>query len=143
MPTKQMHPELTSEQFLAGFPPPIQELAQELRLLVRQAVPNVIEAVYPGWRLIGYRVPDKERSAYFGFIAPAPERVFLGFEYGVLLPDPHHLLQGDGRQVRQVVVEQLNDIRPQEFTALISRAAEIALAPKEKKQQMFLEREEP
>ena len=30
----------------------------------------------------------------------------LGFEFGYLLPDPHALLEGDGKRLRYVVLEK-------------------------------------
>ena len=55
----------TPEQFLATFPDEIRALADQLRALVRRTATEMDEAVYPGWRLIGYRVRDGERSRYF------------------------------------------------------------------------------
>jgi hypothetical protein len=75
-------PAPTAEDILPTFPPEVRQLAEELRSLVKQAVQEALEAVYPGWRLIGYRVPIGKRSSYFGFIAPFDDKVFLGFEYG-------------------------------------------------------------
>src|SRR5262245_10411474 len=94
----------TPEQFLAAFPPAIQVLAEQLLALVRRIIPNVDEAVYVGWHLIGYRVREGRRSRYFCFIAPFPDRVALGFEYGVLLTNDSGLLEGDGTQVRHVTI---------------------------------------
>ncbi len=131
----------TPEHFLSEFPQPIQHLSQQLRLLVKQTIPNVIERVYLGWRLIGYRIIEKRREVYFGFIFPKPEQVLLGFEYGILLSNPHHLLEGDGKQVRYVIVGRPGDIRPAEFAELIREAARIALMPKEIKTRLLLERD--
>jgi len=41
------------EEFLSTFPPEMQELANKLRSLVKETIPNVKEAVYTGWKLIG------------------------------------------------------------------------------------------
>ena len=131
----------TPDQFLAGLPPQIQELAQRLRRLVKHTVPNVTEAVYPGWKLIGYRVKAGRRDAYFGFIAPLVDRVLLGFEYGVWLSDPRQLLGGDGKQVRQVTIRGSAGIRQAELAALITEAARIAAAQKHEKIRLLLERE--
>lgn len=128
----------TPEQFLSGFPPAIEDLAQRLRRLVAHAVPSATEAVYPGWRLIGYRVRAGRRDAYFGFVAPFVDRVLLGFEYGILLSDPSHLLEGDGKQVRHVTIRRAQDIRPKEVAALIAEAARIAVAPKREKVRLLL-----
>jgi hypothetical protein len=116
----------TPEQFLAAFPPAIQALADQLRALVKQTVPNVDEAVYVGWHLIGYRVRDGSRSRYFCFVAPFEDRVALGFEYGVLLTNDAGLLEGDGTQVRYVTFRRAEDVRDQELAALIAEAAMVA-----------------
>jgi hypothetical protein len=117
---------LTPEQFLATFPVDIRRLADQLRALIRRTIPNVDEAVYTGWRLIGYRVRDGRRSRYFCYIAPFEDRVTLGFEYGVLLSNDAGLLEGTGTQVRYVTIRELDDIREQALTALIAEAAAMA-----------------
>jgi hypothetical protein len=114
------------EQFLAAFAPAVQEIAQWLRELVVSAVPNVSEAVYPGWRLIGYRQMDRPGGRYFCFIAPMPDHVRLGFEYGVLLSDQHGVLEGSGTQVRYVSVSSPGAIDVDALSALIAEAAMVA-----------------
>jgi hypothetical protein len=118
------------EEFLSTFPPEIQELANELRSLVKETIPNVKEAVYTGWKLIGYRVKKGRRDAYFCFIAPFPNRIMLGFEYGIQLFDPNLQLEGDGTQVRYLTVREKEDIDPESFRAFIAEAAQIALQRK-------------
>ena len=88
------------------------------------------EAVYTGWNLIGYRVKKGKSDAYFCFIAPFPNRVMLGFEYGVQVFDPTLRLEGDGTQVRYITVRELEDIDPDSFRAFIAEAAQIALQRK-------------
>jgi hypothetical protein len=68
------------EEFLSAFSPYVQALANELRALVKETIPNVKEAVYTGWKLIGYRVKEGRRDAYFCFIAPFENRVMLSCE---------------------------------------------------------------
>ena len=118
------------EEFLSTFPPEIQALANELRALVKEAVPPVREAVYTGWKLIGYRVKKGRSDAYFCFIAPFPNRIMLGFEYGIQLFDPNLQLEGDGTQVRYLTVREPDDIEPENFRAFIAEAAQIALQRK-------------
>jgi hypothetical protein len=69
------------EEFLYAFSPDVQALANELRALVKETIPNVKEAVYTGWKLISYRVKKGKWDAYFCFIAPFENRVMLGFEF--------------------------------------------------------------
>jgi hypothetical protein len=122
----------TPEEFLAGFSPDIQALADQLRQLIKQTIPNLKEAVYPGWRLIGYREVDGRRSRYFCYIAPLADRVQLGFEYGVHLSDPAGLLEGRGSQVRYVTVRTADDVRAAEIAALIGEAALVAATPRQR-----------
>jgi hypothetical protein len=121
------------EEFLSTFPSEIQELANELRSLVKETIPNVKEAVYTGWKLIGYRVKKGRRDAYFCFIAPFPNRIMLGFEYGIQLFDPGLRLEGDGTQVRYLTVREKEDIERESFRAFIVEAAQIALQKKPSK----------
>lgn len=111
----------------------MQTLANELRALVKETVPNVKEAVYTGWSLIGYRVKQGRSDAYFCFIAPFPNRIMLGFEYGIQLFDPNLRLEGDGTQVRYLTVREKDDIEPEVFRAFIAEAAQIALQRKPSK----------
>jgi hypothetical protein len=117
----------TVEQFLRPFPESVREIVSELRALIRKTIPDIREAVYPGWKLIGYRVVENKRDAYFCFLAPAEDRVFLGFEYGALLSDPDRLLMGDTKQVRHVVIVRKNDILPEKLSRLITEGAMTAL----------------
>ena len=88
--------------FLSAYPPDIQEIADRLRGVVQEAVPEAIERVRTGWRLIGYDVPVGRRTRYFAFVAPEPEHVHLGFEYGVWMADPDGLLLGAHLNLRKV-----------------------------------------
>jgi hypothetical protein len=90
------------ELLLEGYPPGIQSAAERLRAIVREAVPDAIERVRTGWRLIGYDVPVGKRSRYFAFVVPELEHVHLGFEYGIWMTDPYDLLRGAHLNLRKV-----------------------------------------
>ena len=90
------------ELFLSGFPPGIQRAAETLCAVVTMAVPDAIERVRLGWRLIGYDVPVAKRTRYFAFVAPEEHHVHLGFEYGAWMNDPDDLLHGAELGLRKV-----------------------------------------
>ena len=52
--------------------------------------------------MIGYDIPVGRRTRYFAFVAPEPEHVHLGFEYGVWMTDPDSLLFGAHLKLRKV-----------------------------------------
>ena len=131
---------LPPEAFLAGYPDGIRAAAQALRAIVRRAVPEAVEGVRGGWRLIGYEVPVGRRSRYFAYVAPEPIHVHLGFEYGAWMDDPDGLLQGahlglrkvrfttftEGQPIPEAALERLT--REAARVALLSRGERLALA---------------
>lgn len=104
-------------ELLAGCDPEVRRVAEATRKYIMRAVPQAIEKLRGGWGLIGYNAP-----AYFAFIDVSRGHVRIGFEWGVLLPDPEHLLQGSGTQVRYVQIESARDLRPA-LTDLLREAA--------------------
>lgn len=135
---------MTPEQFLIDYPPQIQELAQELRTLVKDVVPDIDEKVYRGWQLIGYRAKRtgsqrRDRGAYFCYIAPRADTLQLGFEYGVLLADQEGLLEGQGKQVRYITFTPAADFERAGVKRLIVEAARVALLSKEEKADLRFE----
>ncbi len=115
---------------MACFPPEIQEIAHRLRGLIKEIVPNVTEAVYVGWQLIGYRLMDRRKGRYFCYIAPMSDQVRLGFEYGVLLTDERGILEGTGKQVRYVSLRPDQNLPIETLTTLIGDAATAAMLPR-------------
>src|SRR2546430_15311805 len=74
------------EAFLSDYPATMRDIANDLRAVVRRVVPDVVERVRPGWRLLVYDVPrERGRSTYFCYVASEPVHVHLGFEYCTLL----------------------------------------------------------
>lgn len=114
--------EASVEALLARHTPEVRALVERLRRLVRQTVPEATEAVQPRWHSLNYRHPSQ---GYFCGIFPFTEDVKLIFEFGVLLPDPAGVLQGDGKQVRFVHVNKSGDIRVKAIQQLILAALDL------------------
>jgi hypothetical protein len=87
---------LPVEAFLDGYPEPLRGLAERLRTIVLDAVPDATERVRVGWRLIGYDLPVGRRSVYFSWVFPEAEHVHLGFVNGMLIDDGSGVLTGAG-----------------------------------------------
>jgi hypothetical protein len=124
------------ELFLEGYPPDIRAIADRLRDVVSVAVPDAIERVRTGWRLIGYDVPLGKRSRYFAFVAPELEHVHLGFEYGIWMTDPGHLLRGahlDLRKVRYVTYEPGDPVPTSTLVEYTREAAGLATMSREER----------
>ena len=128
---------------LADHSPEHRAIANRLRELVLDAVPEAIEGVRPGWGLIGYDVPFGRRTRYFAFIWAEPEHVHLGFEQGVLMADPHGRLEGQGvtKQVRWLTMRRVADIPP-ETSDLIREAVRVATLSRGERIALRMDREE-
>jgi hypothetical protein len=94
--------ELPTEVFLDGYTVPIQETANRLRSIVRQVVPDAVEGIGPGWRLITYAVPTGRGQRLFAAVGPEPKHCHLFFEYGAFIPDSDGLLEGAELRLKQV-----------------------------------------
>lgn len=116
------------EALLEDYPPSMAALAEGLRRVVRDAVPDAIERVRPGWRLIGYDVPVGRRTAYFAWIMPERVHVHLGFPRGVLLEDPAGALEGRGitKAARWFTLTVPADLDDPALAALARAAADLA-----------------
>jgi hypothetical protein len=116
------------EALLADFPPPMQAIAHRLRELVTATIPDAVERVRPGWRLIGYDLPIGRHGVYFAYVAPEVEHVHLGFEQGWAMHDPRGLLVGAGitKQVRWLTFTDVDQIDANRCAELIREGARVA-----------------
>jgi hypothetical protein len=120
---------LPPEILLEDHPSDRAALAQGLREIVLATVPDAIERVRTGWRVIGYDVPLRgRRSAFFAWIMPQREHVHLGFPWGVMLLDRHGALEGDGvtKRARWLTLEMPEDLRDPKLAEFTRAAADLA-----------------
>jgi hypothetical protein len=95
-----------SVAFLRDVEPEYAELAVWLRERVLAADPDLTERIYRGWQGVGFHHPE---AGYVCAIYPRSTGVVLLFEHGAGLPDPEHVLQGEGKQTRFIRVEGRDD----------------------------------
>ena len=135
---------LPPELFLEAYPPAIRAAAERLRVIVRHAVPDAIERVRPGWRLIGYDLPLGRKARFFAWVWPEPLHVHLGFEVGTLMADPEGVLEGAHlklKKVRFVTFRPGDRIPEAKLVALTRDAARIAAMSREQRLSMVLDRD--
>jgi hypothetical protein len=124
--------ELPVEVFLEAYPPAIRDTGLRLRELIRMAVPEAVEAVRSGWRWIGYGLPDRRAKRTFAWIGPERKHIHLGFENGVLLADPEHVLHGAEerlKQFRYFTFAPEIDRDDEVILDFLRRSADLALLP--------------
>ncbi len=134
----------TPDEFLSAYPPDMRDIADGLRSIVRDTLPQAVEAVRPGWRLIGYDVPFGRRRTYIAFVAPEPEHVHLGFQNGVLMDDPGRLLQGGFlRRVQFLTFRRIAELEPDVLGQLLREAVRVSTLGRAQRLALLLDRDEP
>lgn len=130
--------------FLAGYHDEIRAAANRLRGIVKRAVPDVVERVRPGWKIIGYDLPVGRRSIYFAWVMPEPVHVHLGFPQGIFLADPDRRLEGAHlrlRRTRFVTFEPGDPIPETALVEFVTEAAQVAAIPREQRLALALDRD--
>ena len=119
MAAKKALKSVTADQLLARHTPGVRSVANRLRNLVKQSVPDIEEKTYQGAHGIGYQHP---RAGSVCGIFPQESSVKLGFERGSVLQDPDLLLEGSGTLVRFISIRASGSI-PVEAIARFLREA--------------------
>ena len=132
MPSKPPIETIPVEALLADYPPSHAVIANRLRTIVTDAVPEAIERVRTGWRLIGYDLPVGRRGVLFAWIWLEPEHVHLGFPRGVHMDDARGVMKGAGitKLARWLTYEAGDPIDVAVATELVLEAARVALVPR-------------
>ena len=100
----------TFKDALAHSKPQTKKLANALRKLISRVYPKVVEVPWPRLQVIGYGIGPKKSTEHFCYIGLYDEHINLGFNYGLVLPDPDQLLEGAGKKFRHVKIETLDDV---------------------------------
>lgn len=111
------------ETFLARYDPTIAELAIRLREKLRSILPPALELVYDNYNalVIGFS-PSESSSDAVVSIALYPRWIRLFFLQGADLPDPDGLLEGSGKQVRNLRLDSVERLDDPAVRALIGEA---------------------
>lgn len=103
----------------------VRAIAEGLRRLIRETMPEATESGYLTWHSIGYRHP---KAGYVCGIFPHKDSVDLVFEFGILLSDPHQVLQGDTKQVRYLPITKIDEINETAIKQLIGEALSLPVS---------------
>jgi hypothetical protein len=121
------------DEFLVRYTPEMQAISQRLRAIVMEAMPEGQEVLYADQNHIGYSFTGKANDRVL-YICPMKDYVRLGFMRGTQLPDPEHLLVGEGKWLRHIKVRTLDAANQPALKALVDAAWTYAKAQlKEKK----------
>jgi hypothetical protein len=93
-------------EFIARYSPPIAKRARAVLAKMRQRLAGATELVYDNYNglVIGFAPSERASEAPFSIVV-YPKYVRLFFLDGADLPDPDGLLDGSGKIVRSIVVD--------------------------------------
>ena len=123
--TEQTPPsaELQVAGLIAKLEPKNQKLVKSMRGVLRKRFSTANELVYdyPNSLVISYS-PNERGSDAVVAVSADVNGVRLFFNHGPILPDPDHLLLGDGRQTRYIRIEASKDLLRPEVESLLTAA---------------------
>jgi hypothetical protein len=98
-------------------------LIRALRKALRRRFPTAYELVYDNYNffVIGYS-PSERPSDYLVSLAVGANGAGLSFNHGASLPDPHKLLQGNGKQNRFIRLPAVDVLARPEVEDLMAAA---------------------
>lgn len=114
----------TFAEAMAGTSIQVEQISLQLRELIIEIYPEVVEVPWPKQRIISYGVGPKKMSEHFCYIAAQREYVNLGFYYGAELSDPEGLLEGTGKKLRHIKVRDVDQVTRPALREMIEESLE-------------------
>ena len=116
--------------FIEKFEPEHQALIGAVRKVLRKRFPTAFELVYDNYNffVIGYCTTPCASDCIVS-LTGAANGVGLSFYHGATLPDPHGVLQGNGKQNRFVRIPRVEVLSQPAVLALIAAAVTQADTP--------------
>lgn len=112
----------TFEELFSGASPEVRAIAERLRAIVYEVLPNATELVYTGgWKIALFREPTEVCG-----IQPAGDRCNFYLTHGAHLDDPDGLLEGTGKSIRHVKVRSADAIPAEGIQRLIRQGKKTA-----------------
>jgi hypothetical protein len=105
----------------------VQDICLALRKAIKEAAPDLQEEVKWGWGNIVYK-----RSKEICAISPYSYHVHLNFYQGVRLSAPSGVLEGNGRELRYIKLQSVEEVNPDLLAGLLRQAVALETDEEEK-----------
>lgn len=110
------------EQLAPDTAPEVKPIALRLREIILEDFPKAIEVVRLGDGAAAYGVGIKKMSESHVYIMPKAKYVNLGFWHGTCIPDPDGLLEGTGKKMRHIKIQNLEMVENASVRNLVAAA---------------------
>jgi hypothetical protein len=120
---KEPSPAKQLAAFIARYSPEVAATARKALAAMRKYLPGAVEMVYDNYNalVIGFGPTARPSDAVFSIVL-YPCWVTLFFLQGAKLPDPQRLLQGSGKQVRSLRLQNETTLEQPAVRALMATA---------------------
>ncbi len=118
------------ESFLAEFEPGVAALGRAAVASLRERLPSADVMVYDNYNFLvtGFSPNERPSDAVLSIVMSA-KGVALCFLQGAALPDPHGILRGSGKVVRNVRLRAIGDFDAPGIAMLLSIALDAGRVP--------------
>ena len=120
MADKEIHG--TFDDILALSPLKLRGIVSSLRALVASLDKTLVEVVWPRQKIASYGVGPKKMTQHYAYIAVHASHINLGFYQGASLADPDGLLQGSGKSLRHIQIQDEQTVRSEGIKMLLKQA---------------------
>ena len=124
-----MKPNEKFEEAIETFPKEMQEIARQIRNLIYEVLPEVVEVVWVPQKNTGFGTGIKKKTEHFCWLMPATNHVNLGFNYGAELPDPNNLLEGTGKLFRHIKIKSIEQLSNKNLIAILKYSTTYRVPP--------------
>lgn len=129
MPT----PEAQLRDFISAYTPEVAKTTRTALAKMKKLIPGAAILVYDNYNALAIGFGPTERASdTVVSLAVFPRWVSLFFMRGASFPDPNHLLQGSGKLVRHIVLDDAADLDDPQVQALIAHALATSPVPIDK-----------
>ena len=118
-------PELDAEaRILLSLPDGVRDRVQQLRALVREAIPEAEERPHPGWGIFNFYLEGE-----LSYVGARKDAAVLGFSRGAALVDPAGLLTSTrgAKQMRQLRLRADQPLPREAIKGFLRQAVELNL----------------
>ena len=118
------------ESFLAEFEPGVAALGRAAVENLRNRLPSADVMVYDNYNFLvtGFSPNERPSDAVLSIVMSA-KGVALCFLQGATLPDPHRILRGSGKVVRNVRLQTIGDFDAPDVAMFLDLAIDSARVP--------------
>lgn len=112
----------TFEEVVKDSPNDVGKICWKLRSLISELHPNCVEVPRPGEPSAAYGYGEKKMSEAYAYIMPQETYANLGFHHGATIKFEYPYLQGTGKKLRHIKVQNLKMVKSEEIRNVLLAA---------------------